>query len=103
MQSQVTDNSPAQLFLFALLSFTFDIIQLLFGIPETDMKCITFLYGQLFANIYNVMGRFTGALKLWLVVIVGCLVSLMVFFDIYRLLDMIWLPSDQPKNRFVKI
>jgi len=82
-QPPVADNSRAQLFLFALLSFAFDVIQLLFGFPETDMKIITLLYGQRFANVYKFIGGFTGAVKLRMVFTAACIICLIAFCDIY--------------------
>jgi hypothetical protein len=85
IQTDVTANSRAQLFLLALLSFTLDIIKLLLGFPETDGEHIIFLYGLRFANFYKFIGKFTGAVKSWMVFAGCCFICLMMFIDIHQL------------------
>ena len=103
-QSDVTDNSRAQLFFFALFSFALDIIKLLLGFPETDEEHITFLYGKRFADIYKSIGEFTGAVKSWKIFAGCCLIYLMMFFGIRQLFRRIspWLEFEA-KTSFVKM
>jgi len=106
-QSDVTDDSRAQLFLFAILSFTLDTIKLFLGFPETDGEYITFLYGQRFANVYMFIGASMGAGKFWTILAGCCFLWLTMLFDVIQIFRTVslwlWFEFGQGKTSFIKI
>jgi len=107
IQPDVTDDSLAQYFLFALLSFTLDTIKLVLGFPETDGEHIAFLYGQPFANVYMFIGASMGAGKFWTILAGCCFLWLTMTFDVLQIFRTVslWLRFEfgQAKTSFIKM